>query len=270
MTKGENTFTCEDCGEKRTEEIEKLSAHEFGSWEKHTATQHKRVCICGQVETKDHSWDNGKVTTAPTHMTKGENTFTCEDCGEKRVEDIAPKVDDHVYGNWTKRDDEYHEKKCVCGRVESEARHVWDEGKINKEPTHTDRGEKLFTCIDCGATRSEEIQKVAEHDWSAWQSKDSDKHSRTCVCGEEQVESHKWKEQADENGKKKQYCEICEAEKPISGGESTDNENNNGDTGSKDGSSTSGCSSTLSGSVGVLLLVISAAVMSLKKKTDSD
>lgn len=35
--------------------------------------------------------------------------------------------------------------------------HAWDEGKVTKEATCTEAGEKLFTCTKCGATKTESI-----------------------------------------------------------------------------------------------------------------
>ena len=36
-------------------------------------------------------------------------------------------------------------------------KHVWDEGKVTKEPTCTEKGEKLYTCTVCGETKTEEV-----------------------------------------------------------------------------------------------------------------
>ena len=35
--------------------------------------------------------------------------------------------------------------------------HKWDDGKVTKEPTCTEKGEKTFTCTECGATKVEEV-----------------------------------------------------------------------------------------------------------------
>ena len=35
--------------------------------------------------------------------------------------------------------------------------HTWDEGKVTKAPTCTEKGEKTFTCTNCSATKTEEI-----------------------------------------------------------------------------------------------------------------
>ena len=63
----------------------------------------------------------------------------------------------HTYGEWKSVDAENHEHVCtVCGAKES-APHAWDEGKVTVEATATTAGEKVFTCKDCGATKSEVI-----------------------------------------------------------------------------------------------------------------
>ena len=50
-------------------------------------------------------------------------------------------------------------------KIENEVgEHVWDEGKVTKEPTCTEEGEKLYTCKKCGETRTEKI-KALGHAW---------------------------------------------------------------------------------------------------------
>ena len=46
--------------------------------------------------------------------------------------------------------------------LEVEHTHTWDEGKITKETTCTQKGEKTYTCSACGATKTEEIP-LSEH-----------------------------------------------------------------------------------------------------------
>ena len=52
----------------------------------------------------------------------------------------------------------------VCGLQESRVvenskneNHTWNEGIVTKEPTDTEKGEKLFTCQYCGETKTEEM-----------------------------------------------------------------------------------------------------------------
>ncbi len=76
--------------------------HNFGDW---TVTKEAacteagtetRTCACGETESREipalgHTWDEGKVTTAPTYDADGVMTYTCIVCGETRTESI-PKL----------------------------------------------------------------------------------------------------------------------------------------------------------------------------------
>ena len=68
--------------------------------------------------------------------------------------------------------------------------HVWDKGKVTKEPTCKETGVKTYTCTVCGETRTETIP-VTDHVWSSWKvvkeatSDAPGQESRTCaICGE--------------------------------------------------------------------------------------
>jgi len=62
----------------------------------------------------------------------------------------------HSYGAWTTYDDLQHKRSCTCGEVEY-ANHNWDDGIVIKQPTPTADGEKIYTCIECKATKKEKI-----------------------------------------------------------------------------------------------------------------
>jgi len=74
------------------------------------------------------------------------------------------------------------------------AAHEWDEGEITKETSCTEPGETLFTCVKCGATRTEEIKQlshvfdneVAEEKYlrSEATCKDAATYYYSCDCGE--------------------------------------------------------------------------------------
>lgn len=51
--------------------------------------------------------------------------------------------------------------------LEVEHTHTWDEGKITKEATCTQKGTKTFTCTVCGKTRNQEVSVVA-HKFTTW------------------------------------------------------------------------------------------------------
>lgn len=101
---GIKTFTCETCGDTRTEEV-KVTGHTVVDDEavaptctKPGFTEGSHCSVCNEVlqaqeeiPALGHTWNAGEVTTAPTYTTAGVKTFTCEICGETRTESI-PKL----------------------------------------------------------------------------------------------------------------------------------------------------------------------------------
>ncbi|MBO5883556.1 MAG: leucine-rich repeat protein, partial [Clostridia bacterium] len=126
LTTGIKTFTCTDCGETKTESIDKLPDHIYGEWEKHDDKQHKKSCECGDIVYTDHVWNDGDITEKPTHTSKGVKKITCTDCGETKTETLD-KLPDHIYGEWEKHDDKQHKKSCECGDIVY-TDHVWNDG----------------------------------------------------------------------------------------------------------------------------------------------
>ncbi len=118
----QNVAVCEVCGEQYSD----LGNHNYGAWTSHDGAQHKRECsVCHEYEYANHAWNSGAVTTAPTHSTEGERTFTCADCGATRTESILALAE-HVYNQevataaylksaatCTSRAVYY--KSCICG-----------------------------------------------------------------------------------------------------------------------------------------------------------
>ena len=79
---------------------------------------------------------------------------------------VTPNVD---YSNHIVSDDtQYkirHEGNMLMLTTADEAnhQHTWDEGKITKQPTTSEEGEKTFTCTVCGATKTESIEKLVSN-----------------------------------------------------------------------------------------------------------
>ena len=80
----------------------------------------------------DHTHKYSALVTAPTCTEDGYTTHTCS-CG-----------------------DSYTDNEVKA------AGHKWDGGKVIKEATKTEEGEKLFTCAVCGETKTEKIAKLEE------------------------------------------------------------------------------------------------------------
>lgn len=72
--------------------------------------------------------------------------------------------------------------------------HIYDEGKVTKEPTFTETGIRTYTCTICGITREEIIPTVCKHEWSGWVTVSkstvftAEMQRRNCIlCGEEET-----------------------------------------------------------------------------------
>ncbi len=132
-------------------------------------SEHWHKCIgegeCDKVSDKAaHTWNNGEVTKEPTYTEKGEKTYTCTVCPATKTEELPAKQ--HVCSfedTWTYNQTE-HWHKCIgegeCDKVSDKAAHTWNDGKVTKEPTFTEKGEKTYTCTVCPATKTEETASV--------------------------------------------------------------------------------------------------------------
>ncbi len=189
---GIKTYTCKDCGETKTESIAKTNDHKYGDWVKDTATDHKHICeVCGKAETAAHKWNAGEITKPASHVATGIKTYTCTECGETKTETL-PKTDTHGFGNWEKHNDEQHKRACECGETEY-ANHNWDAGVVTTAPTCKDTGIKTYTCKDCGATKTEVLEKTTDHKYGAWTKDSDEQHKHVCdVCGKAETATHNW------------------------------------------------------------------------------
>jgi hypothetical protein len=83
---GVKTYTCDDCGETRTETIAALG-HEYDDWiEDEEAGKHYRVCVNDEndIETADHNWGQWTGVTRQTR--------TCEDCKATQTRTVGTVV----------------------------------------------------------------------------------------------------------------------------------------------------------------------------------
>ena len=215
---GVKTFTCTICGNTKTETVKKTTKH------LHTEIRNKKDATCkdegytgdtyctdcgkkislGQTvaKTNNHSYDDGKITTAPTCTKKGTKTFTCTVCGNTKTETVKATGHQHTEIR-NKKDATCKEKGytgdtyCTdCGKKISSGKsiaktetHSYDDGKITTKPTCTKIGKKTFTCTICGNTKTETVNATG-HSYGEYKvvkeptaTKDGLK-SRTCtVCG---------------------------------------------------------------------------------------
>ena len=171
------------------------------------------------VHTIAAAFEEHSYTPAVTNATcteDGHTTYTCA-CGDSYTEVIPAKG--HTSDGNT---DCSKATKCsVCGTVlKAAGEHAWNEGVVTKEATCTENGEKLYTCGNCGATKTETIP--AAHKWGQGvvtkEPTCTEKGVRTytcSVCGATKTEeiatvAHQY----DANG----VCTVCGEKKPSGGG----------------------------------------------------
>lgn len=103
----ENGYTgdevCKVCHEtlNKGTTIPKTDSHEWGKWtikRESTCTekgeQIRKCAVCGEEEIESlplakHTWDNGKVTKAPSYTKVGIKTWTCKKCGKTKTTTLA-------------------------------------------------------------------------------------------------------------------------------------------------------------------------------------
>ncbi|MCR5782555.1 MAG: dockerin type I repeat-containing protein [Clostridia bacterium] len=187
ISDGVKTYTCVVCGIIRVETVPKDAANHDGGTEIRNGKT--ATCVadgytgdtyckgCGAIlsggtsipATGIHTWDNGKVTLAATCMAAGENTYTCDVCGQTKTETI-PTAAHELTGTAAKaatctEDGNIQYYTCtVCGKIFSDKNgtieinevtieasgHDFGEWKVTKEATVAEEGIKTRKCSKCG------------------------------------------------------------------------------------------------------------------------
>ena len=169
---GYTVFTCSVCGDTYTSEYKAALGHEpfeikatAPTCQVEGKTAGVQCARCHLVLKEQepiallpHEYDGGKITTAPTCITKGVKTFTCRNCDASYTEEV-PLI-------------AHHYEKSV------------------KEPTCTEGGYTIFTCSYCHDTyRGEEtamsahVSQVIPAVAATCTSEGSTEGSRCAVCG---------------------------------------------------------------------------------------
>lgn len=113
----------------------------------------------------------------------------------------------HTYGQWEKVDDKDHARTCSvtgCGHKEVKT-HSWDAGAVTSGATCKETGTKTYTCGDCGATKTETIDKK-DHTYT--NACDTDCNS----CGAIRTVTHSYSTKWSSDGTKHWHeCSVCKA-----------------------------------------------------------
>ena len=107
-----------------------------------------------------HTWDSSEVTNPATHTTEGTKTYTCTSCGKTKTESI-PVIADHTFeGDWKSNADS-HWQHCDCGAKGTVTAHTYDDWKVTKEATETEKGSKERSCSVCDYKETAKIDVLA-------------------------------------------------------------------------------------------------------------
>ena len=154
---------CNDCETYISgHEVTPISStnHIYGEWTTHDTNQHKRVCVCGDVQYEGHDWVAGETAEQPTCTEPGSGMMGCSKCSEQKVVDNIPALG---------HDEVTHDAKAptcteigwdayvTCSRCDyttyvekSELGHDYsEEWTVDKAATATEKGEKSRHCSRC-------------------------------------------------------------------------------------------------------------------------
>lgn len=158
---GDGTATCQrdGCGESHTHIWKKTGTVAATCTD--TGKTEYTCTVCGQTKTTilkalGHKYEtvstNDATCTTPKTVHK-----ECTRCHDKKDETSGEALGH----NWRTSSDK-NSKTCI--RCKTTHIHTWDEGKYSVEPTCKDAGKKLFTCTDCGDTKTVAVKSLG-HDY---------------------------------------------------------------------------------------------------------
>ena len=183
ITPGVKTYTCTVCQETKTEEIPATGHQHTEVRNKAEATCTKEgytgdtYCTdCGEklsdgkiLPKKDHDYEIKEHKDASC-TEDGYTISTCKNCGEEQKKTIPATGHLHtevrnVKEATCKEEGYTGDTYCTdCGEklsdgsiLEKTTEHTWNEGKVSKAATCTEKGVKLYTCTVCDKVKTEEI-----------------------------------------------------------------------------------------------------------------
>ena len=226
---------CSTCNAEYGETNPNNHAGTLGEWQSDGNNHWKEYSCCGaEADRGPHDWDNGEVTTQPTCTNAGEKTFTCNECGRKKTEQID--ATGHSWKQEWNSDETHHWHECVNGcdakdayaeHADADKNHVCDTcGKVLSECADDNKdhkcdycGKVLSVCADdnkdhkcdyCGKTLSECADDNKDHkcDYcgkTLSECADTDKDHKCDYCGKT-ISNHTG---GTADCCHKAVCEIC-------------------------------------------------------------
>ena len=158
---GDGTATCQrdGCGETHTHIWKKTGTVAATCTD--TGKTEYTCTVCSQTKTTTIKALGHKYETVSTDDATCTTPKTvhkeCTRCHDKKDETSGEALGH----NWRTSSDK-NSKTCI--RCKTTHIHTWDEGKYSVEPTCKDAGKKLFTCTDCGDTKTVAVKSLG-HDY---------------------------------------------------------------------------------------------------------
>lgn len=158
---GDGTATCQrdGCGETHTHIWKKTGTVAATCTD--TGKTEYTCTVCGQTKTTTIKALGHKYETVSTDDATCTTPKTvhkeCTRCHDKKDETSGEALGH----NWRTSSDK-NSKTCI--RCKTTHTHTWDEGKYSVEPTCNDAGKELFTCTDCGDTKTVAVKSLG-HDY---------------------------------------------------------------------------------------------------------
>ncbi len=239
------------CGEKLEYTLHSLGEY-ISDGNGEGATHHRECSECAYVEASTtHNWSEGTETSSPSCIMTGTLTYYCTDEGcEATKTEVIPalghtydetkfeydseglthynvcsvceahlNIEGHALSDYIPNGDGEsgtHYQECeICDYVTDNSTHNWDSGEITVPAECLKEGEMTYTCLDCGATKTETITAL-EHIPASTYSYDNDGHWYECLngCGEKlSYEDHTMSGNTShgdgESGTHTNSCVIC-------------------------------------------------------------
>ena len=161
---GVKTYTCRSCKATKTSTIPALGHNYNKIVIKPTCTQSgytKYVCSrCNDTYKSDYQSAIGHKYSYTSNGDKTHTVICTNNCGIKYTENCSLQYNGEYYVcAYCKTN---YENIEISENDTTIHTHIWDAGKITTAPTCTTTGIKTYTCMSCGATRNENVDKT-EH-----------------------------------------------------------------------------------------------------------
>ena len=135
------------------------------------------------------NFDDWKVLEKGTLCTDG-TLYVREDSAQGLKEYRFERGYHNTYAyTYERLNDEQHTARCADCPYTEVNNHYWNSGEVTTEATCAAEGVKTYTCTQCGATKTEPVERTSEHSYGDWEivteAKDGKAGYRrqTCACG---------------------------------------------------------------------------------------